>query len=88
MENYSLDKNKENTIKSEFNLDKEKTRLNLRKNKLNNIISSKRKIISFNQDNDLIKKEYNINLEEIINNIPLEYKINITQFIDQVRYNK
>ena len=88
MENYSLDKNKENTIKDEFNLDKEKTRLNLRKNKLNNIISSKRKIISFNQDNDFIKKEYNINLEEIINNIPFEYKINITQFIDQVRYNK
>jgi len=88
MENYSLDKNKENNIKNEFNLDKEKTRLNLRKNKLNNIISSKRKIISFNQDNDLIKKEYNINLEEIINNIPFEYKINITQFIDQVRYNK
>ena len=88
MENYSLDKNKENTIKDEFNLDKEKTRLNLRKNKLNNIISSKRKIISFNQDNDLIKKEYNINLEEIINNIPFEYKINITQFLDQVSYNK
>ena len=88
MENYSLDKNKENTIKNEFNLDKEKNRLNLRKNKLNNIISSKRKIISFNQDNDFIKKGYNINLEEIINNIPFEYKINITQFLEQVSYNK
>ena len=88
MENYSLDKNKENTIKNEFNLDKENTRLNLRKNKLNNIISSKRKIISFNQDNDFIKKEYNINLEEIINNIPFGYKINITQFLEQVRYYK
>jgi hypothetical protein len=70
--------------KKEFEYEKEKCRLNLRKNKLAEILSSKRRKI-INNENDKKIKNYSIQLEDIINNIPNEYKIDINLFLDNVR---
>ena len=90
MENFWQNKNNinisidENTIKKEFNSEKEKNHLNLRKKKLNEIISSKRKIDLSIKSNDLIQKEYSLNFEDI-GNIPDKYKLDIPLFIQKVR---
>lgn len=83
MEKFSKIQKDEST-KKEFEGEKEKCRLNLRKNKIDEILSSKRRKIFLNESNNEIKK-YSIKLEEIINNIPDEYKIDMTQFHDNVR---
>ena len=70
--------------KKEFEYEKEKCRLNLRKNKLAEILSSKRRKI-INNENDKKIQNYSIQLEDIINNIPNEYKIDINLFLDNVR---
>ena len=83
MENLSNIQKNEMT-KKEFEYEKEKCRLNLRKNKLAEILSSKRRKI-INNENDKKIKNYSIQLEDIINNIPNEYKIDINLFLDNVR---
>ena len=62
--------------------EKEETRLSLRKNQLNSILSSKRKICNMNNINNEIKEQYTISLDDI--NIPEELKINIPQFFQNV----
>ena len=83
MENLSNIQKNEIT-KKEFEYEKEKCRLNLRKNKLAEILSTKRRKI-INNENDKKIKNYSIQLEDIINNIPNEYKIDINLFLDNVR---
>ena len=83
MENLSNIQKNEIT-KKEFEYEKEKCHLNLRKNKLAEILSSKRRKI-INNENDKKIKNYSIQLEDIINNIPNEYKIDINLFLDNVR---
>ena len=86
MENFSKIQNNKNEItKMEFEEEKEKSRLNLRKIKLEKILSSKRKMNLVDGSDTEIKKNYSLNLDDIINNIPDEYKINIIQFLDKVR---
>ena len=86
MENFSKIQNNKNEItKMEFEEEKEKSRLNLRKTKLEKILSSKRKMNLTDGSDTEIKKNYSLNLDDIINNIPEEYKINIIQFLDKVR---
>ena len=86
MENFSkIQKNNNEITKMEFEEEKEKSRLNLRKTKLEKILSSKRKMNLTDGSDDEIKKNYSLNLDDIINNIPDEYKINIIQFLDKVR---
>ena len=90
MENFWHNKNNDNIsinekeFKKELNTEKEKTHLNLRKKKLNDLISSKRKINCLEDSNNEIKKNYSVNLENI-NNIPIAYKVDIPQFIEKVR---
>jgi hypothetical protein len=74
----------ENKLKLEFNSEKEQTHLNLRKKKIYEILSSKRKIDFSDENSDLIK--YRLNFEDI-GEIPSEYKIDIPQFIEKVRIN-
>ena len=86
MEIFSKIQNNKNEItKMEFEEEKEKSRLNLRKTKLEKILSSKRKMNLVDGSDTEIKKNYSLNLDDIINNIPDEYKINIIQFLDKVR---
>ena len=86
MENFSkIQKNNNEITKMEFEEEKEKSRLNLRKTKLEKILSSKRKMNLTDGSDSEIKKNYSLNLDDIINNIPDEYKINIIQFLDKVR---
>ena len=86
MENFSkIQKNNNEITKMEFEEEKEKSRLNLRKTKLEKILSSKRKMNLIDGSDDEIKKNYSLNLDDIISNIPDEYKINIIQFLDKVR---
>ena len=86
MENFSKIQNNKNEItKMEFEEEKEKSRLNLRKTKLEKILSSKRKMNLMDGSDTEIKKNYSLNLDDIITNIPDEYKINIIQFLDKVR---
>ena len=84
MENSVLRKRKDDLeIRDEFKLENEERRLTLRKNKINNIIFSKRKISNINENiSDNIKK-YKIEIKDI--NIPNELKIDIPQFHDKVR---
>ena len=62
--------------------EKEETRLSLRKNQLNIILSSKRKISNMGNINNEIKEQYTISLDDI--DIPEELKINIPQFFQNV----
>jgi hypothetical protein len=62
--------------------EKEETRLSLRKNQLNIILSSKRKISNMSNINNEIKEQYTISLDDI--DIPEELKINIPQFFQNV----
>ena len=74
----------EYTMKEEFTSEKEKTRLNLRKNKINEIILSKRKIAYTNESNEEIRKKYIINIEDL-ENLKKEYITAIPNFIIKVR---
>ena len=64
--------------------EKEEVRLSLRKNQLNNILSSKRKITYMSNVNDETKEQYTISLDDI--DIPEELKINIPKFYQNVIY--
>ena len=71
----------EKDIKLEFNSEKEKTHLNLRKKKIYDILSSKRKINLSDENDDL--RKYRLFLEDI-GDIPPEFKIDITHFNEKV----
>ena len=59
------------------------THLSIRKNKLDSILASKRKI-SLNYIGDNLNN-YKIKIEEL--NIPQQFQINIYQFFENVRFN-
>lgn len=89
MENFSkIELNNNEMSKKELKEEKEKSRLNLRKSKLDKILFSKRMLTFLNESDNDIKKNYDLNLEDIINNIPDKYKIDIPLFLDRVRNNK
>ena len=89
MENFSkIEVNSNEMSKKELKEEKEKSRLNLRKSKLDKILFSKRMHTFLNESDNDIKKNYDLNLEDIINNIPDKYKIDIPLFLDRVRNNK
>ena len=71
----------EKDIKLEFNSEKEKTHLNLRKKKIYDILSSKRKINLSDENDDL--RKYRLFLEDI-GDISPEFKIDITHFNEKV----
>lgn len=71
-----------NIVKEILKSEKEEARLSLRKNQLNNILSSKRKICNMSNINDEIREQYTISLEDI--DIPEELKINIPKFFQNV----
>ena len=60
----------------------EESKLSLRKKNLNNILSSKRKLIFENETDSKVDKEYVIDIKEII--IPEEFKIDINKFYENV----
>jgi len=89
MENFSkIELNNNEISKKELKEEKEKSRLNLRKSKLDKILFSKRMITFLNESDNDIKKNYDLNLDDIINNIPDKFKIDIPLFLDRVRNNK
>ena len=89
MENFSkIEVNSNEMLKKELKEEKEKSRLNLRKSKLDKILFSKRMLTFLNESDNDIKKNYDLNLEDIINNIPDKFKIDIPLFLDRVRNNK
>ena len=89
MENFSkIEVNSNEMSKKELKEEKEKSRLNLRKSKLDKILFSKRMITFLNESDNDIKKNYDLNLDDIINNIPDKFKIDIPIFLDRVRNNK
>ena len=69
-------------MKNLLRAEKEQTKLTLRKNKLFNIISSKRKITFQNETDPVIEQEYLINLNDIT--IPEELKINLNKLFQNV----
>ena len=76
-------KYEKNDIKNEFKIENEKLKLSLRKNKINDIIFSKRKI-TYNKENyEYIKKKYSINIDDI--QIQTDLKIDIPNFLKNVR---
>lgn len=85
MEKISANIMKENpsNIKNEFKKEKENLKLTLRKNKINQIIFSKRKITYRINNIEEIKTKYTIKIEDI--QIPNELKIDIPSFINKVR---
>ena len=89
MANFSkIEVNSNEMSKKELKEEKEKSRLNLRKSKLDKILFSKRMLTFLNESDNDIKKNYDLNFEDIINNIPDKYKIDIPLFLDRVRNNK
>ena len=89
MENFSkIEVNSNEMSKKELKEEKEKSRLNLRKSKLDKILFSKRMLTFLNESDNEIKKNYDLNFEDIINNVPDKYKIDIPLFLDRVRNNK
>lgn len=89
MENFSkIELNNNEISKKELKEEKEKSRLNLRKSKLDKILFSKRMLTFLNESDNDIKKNYDLNFEDIINNIPDKFKIDIPLFLDRVRNNK
>ena len=89
MENFSkIELNNNEISKKELKEEKEKSRLNLRKSKLDKILFSKRMLTFLNESDNDIKKNYDLNLDDIINNIPDKFKIDIPLFLDRVRNNK
>ena len=76
--NVSFNKIIYNIVKEEMKLEHEEIRLTLRKNKINYIIASKRKICMKNDIYQKNNQEYILNIDEI--NIPKELRINVEQF--------
>ena len=72
----------DNNIKEEFKLENESHRLSLRKNKINGIISSKRKLVFEKSVNDKTKSQYFIDVNNI--DIPNDKKIDISYFLNHV----
>lgn len=60
----------------------EESKLSLRKKNLNNIISSKRKLIFENETDSKVDEEYIIDIKKIV--IPEEFKIDINKFYENV----
>ena len=60
----------------------EESKLSLRKKNLNNIISSKRKLIFENETDSKVDEEYAIDIKKIL--IPEEFKIDINKFYENV----
>ena len=60
----------------------EESKLSLRKKNLNNIISSKRKLIFENETDSNVDKEYVIDIKKIV--IQEEFKIDINKFYENV----
>lgn len=85
MEKLSLRKDKyvSGNEEQEFKSEREHIKLNLRKKQINNIISSKRKLLYKIENDDEIKKQYYLDADEI--QIPDEYKTDIYKFVDKVR---
>jgi hypothetical protein len=84
MEKLNFKKNKNNSnIEDDLKLEKEELRLSLRKKKITNIISSKRKILHNIQNANDNKEKYTIELKDI--KIPNEWQIDVSKFLDNVR---
>lgn len=84
MEKLNFKKNNNySNIEDDLKLEKEEIRLSLRKKKITNIISSKRKILHHIQNVNDNKEKYTIELKDI--KIPNEYQIDIPKFLDNVR---
>ena len=84
MEKLNFIKNKTNSnIEDDLKLEKEEIRLSLRKKKITNIISSKRKISYNIQNINDNKEKYSIEFKDI--KIPNECQIDISKFLDNVR---
>ena len=84
MEKLNFIKNKNNSnIEDDLKLEKEEIRLSLRKKKITNIISSKRKISYNIQNINDNKEKYSIEFKDI--KIPNECQIDISKFLDNVR---
>jgi hypothetical protein len=60
----------------------EESKLSLREKNLNNIISSKRKLIFENETDSKVDEEYVIDIKKIV--IPEEFKIDINKFYENV----
>ena len=71
-------------VKALLNKEKEISKLSLRKNKLNDILSSKRKINFNSEINSKLNEEYSIDLNDL--SIPEEQKIDINKFFENVSY--
>ena len=71
-------------VKALLNKEKEISKLSLRKNKLNDILSSKRKINFNSEINSKLNEEYSIDLNDL--SIPVEQKIDINKFYENVSY--
>ena len=68
-----------------MNKEREISKLSLRKNKLNDILASKRKINFNSEINSKLNEEYSIDLNDLL--IPEEQKIDINKFYENVNYN-
>lgn len=72
-----------NIVKEQLKLEQEENKLSLRKNKINNILFSKRKIPNYlNETNEEFQREYLINMDDL--NIPKDFKINFNKFCQNV----
>lgn len=72
-----------NIVKEQLKLEQEEIKLSLRKNKINNILFSKRKIPNHpNETNEEFQREYLINMDDL--NIPKDFKINFNKFCQNV----
>lgn len=60
----------------------EESKLSLRKKNLNNILSSKRKLIFENETDSKVDEEYVIDIKKIV--IQEEFKIDINKFYENV----
>ena len=84
MEKLDFKKIKNNSnIEDDLKLEKEEKRLSLRKKKITNIISSKRKILQNIQNANDNKEKYTIELKDI--KIPNEWQIDVSKFLYNVR---
>ena len=70
-------------ITDELKEEKQNYKLTLRKNKINQILFTKRKIAYTAINNEETKKKYSINIEEL--QISKELKIGIPSFLNEVR---
>ena len=85
MEKILLNKPRKNSlnITDELKEEKQNYKLTLRKNKINQILFTKRKITCTAINDEETKKKYSINIEEL--QISKELKIDIPSFLNEVR---